>query len=174
MTKQNQQAGSESFKREVRVSIVLDSVNHMRSAKEFYGPAAEPDWEGFLRDAKVAGAVTAAVAVVNNGARPALWNRFEHFGYTVSRCTDAPDCDELVIAELVRTCHRADVVVIGGGDHKYKDVATVLRQISKRVIVAAVRGSVSRDLLAASDQFVDMPVIFPTELSAEENRICAA
>lgn len=120
------------------------------------------------------GTVTAAIAVVNNGARPDLWNRLADSGYTVVRCTDAPDCDELVIAEIVRTCHPADVVVIGGGDHKYKDVAIVLRQIGKRVIVAAVRGSVSRDLLAASDQFVEMPVIFAGDCSAEESVICAA
>lgn len=154
-------------------SIVLDSVNETRSAKELYGSDAEPDWHGFLREASAAANVIAAVAVVNNGVTPDLWNRFLDSGYSVKRCTNAPDCDELVIAEVVRTCYAADIVVIGGGDWKYTNIAIVLRQMGKRVIVAAVRGSVSHDLLAVSHQFVDFPVTYEREATPEDT-LCAA
>lgn len=140
-----------------KVSIVLDSVNHYRRVKDKYGPEAEPDWDGLLIDAKNAGFVTAAIAVVNKGVHPSMWNRFEDAGYTVRKAL-ADDCDEFVIAELVKTCRRADVVVIGGGDHKYADIAMILRELGKRVIVTAVPGSVARELLAASDDFVHLPV----------------
>lgn len=152
-----QQWGRTMSQPKLKVSIVLDSVNHYRRVKDKYGPDVEPDWGGLLRDAKNAGFVTAAIAVVNRGVHPSLWNRFEDVGYTVRRAL-ADDCDEFVIAELVKTWRRADVVVIGGGDHKYAEIAMMLREVGKRVIVAAVPGSVACELLAASDDFVHLPV----------------
>lgn len=156
-TKTEQNSGPRQSHQKPTVSIVLDSVNHYRRVKDKYGPGAEPDWDGLLREAKNAGLVTAAIAVVNKGVRPSMWNRFEKAGYTVRRAL-ADDCDEFVIAELVKTSRGADVVVIGGGDHKYAHIATLLRQLGKRVIVTAVPGSVARKLLAASDDFVDLPI----------------
>jgi len=155
-----------------RCAIVLDSPNHYRGVKALHGPEAEPDWEGLLREARLVASVT-PVAVVNSGARPDLWNRFEDAGWDVV-CSDAPDCDEMVIAQIVRTSLAADIVVIGGGDHKYADVAALLKQVGKRVIVTAVRGSVARDLLDVSDDFVDLPVILKSEFSAEDGALCAA
>lgn len=141
-----------------RVAIVIDSPNHMYSVQSAHGQDAEPDWYGVLRDAEDAATIVAAIAVVNHGANPALWNQFEDAGYTV-RSSNAPDCDELVIAEIVRNCQTADVVVIGGGDGKYTHVAVLLRQIGRKVVVLAVRGSVHAALLATADQFVDLPVV---------------
>lgn len=152
-----QQAAGTMWHPKPTIAIVLDSVNHYRSVKDKYGPRAEPDWDGLLRKAKNSGFVTAAIAVVNKGVHPSLWNRFEDSGYTVRRAL-ADDCDEFVIAELVKTSRRANVVVIGGGDHKYADIAVLLRQLGKRVIVTAVPGSVAHELLAASDDFVLLPV----------------
>ena len=141
-----------------RVTIVIDSPNHMYCVQNAHGPDAEPDWNGVLREVEAVATVVAAIAVVNRGANPALWNQFEDAGYAV-RSSDAPDCDEFVIAEIVRNCHTADIVVIGGGDGKYTHVAILLRQVGKRVVVLAVRGSVHADLLATADQFVDLPVV---------------
>jgi hypothetical protein len=155
-----QQSSRRTSQPKPTVSIVLDSVNHYRRVKAKYGPQAEPDWDSLLRDAKDAGFVTAAVAVVNKGVNPAMWNRFEDAGYTVRRAL-ADDCDELVIAEIVKTSRRADIVVIGGGDHKYADIAALLRQLGKYVIVTGVSGSVAYELLAASDDFVNLPVSHP-------------
>ncbi|HEV2523424.1 MAG TPA: NYN domain-containing protein [Candidatus Acidoferrales bacterium] len=160
----NQRMDLEEATVKPRVAIVIDSPNHMRRAQAAHGPDVEPDWYGLLREAEAAGVVTAAVAVVNHGASSGLRNRFEDAGYTV-RASNAPDCDELVIAQIVRTCHKADVVVIGGGDGKYTDIAILLRQIGKRVLVLAVKGPVHASLLSAADQFVDLRVIHKSLLN---------
>lgn len=151
------QGNPENLTGRPRVAIVIDSPNHMRCVKALHGPNAEPDWYGILRDAEAAGNVVAAIAVVSHGARPALWNRFEDAGYSV-RSSNAPDCDELVIAQIVRWCHAADVVVVGGWKvYRRRHSTSANRQAS---VGLGGRGSVHVELLAAAHDFVDLPVTY--------------
>src|SRR5258708_30606893 len=84
-----------------RVAVVIDAQNIFRRIGHKYGRGARPAWTELLKKARVLGSITTAIAVVNSGFPAHGAAQFQRAGYSVVRA-DGADCDEWVIASLVR------------------------------------------------------------------------
>lgn len=139
-----------------RILLLADTPNLYRSAQDRYGAEVRLDYEGFKRATHIIGAVHCE-AVVNDGVSPKFVNWLTRLGYTVT-FSHAADTDEMLIARAVALHRSTDSLVIASGDGKNAELIRLFKAANKRAIVAAVPGSIHRDLRAAADAVLDFPV----------------
>ena len=143
---------------ENQASVVLgDSANATKCVKSVFGPNAKPDWHALLRLGRSLGNPVHGIIVANDGLPERFIRRFRAMGYAV-QFSHAWDVDDRVVAQAVRMIDRARVFVIVSGDGGFCSLVSVLRRLSKYVIVVAVESCCHPNLRAVADQFVPMPV----------------
>lgn len=138
--------------------VLVDTPNILRSARDRFGLTARPDYGQFNHALRRASRpVVRAEAFVNDGVSVAFAEYLQRLRFAVVY-SHAVDCDEMLISRGVTLHKHAEVFVICSGDGKYASLAEMLRSLGRRVVVSAIPGSISRQLVAVADAVVNFPV----------------
>jgi uncharacterized LabA/DUF88 family protein len=72
--------------------------------------------------------------------------------------SEGRDCDYRFVDQAVAMHRIADSYLLCSGDHRFANLALMLRGLGKHVIVSALRPSCSRSLLVSADEFIPLPI----------------
>jgi len=137
--------------------ILIDTPNIFRSVTRQFGLEARPDYQAFLSAVRTVSTVVHAEALVNDGLPARFKQHIEQSGYAVIP-SHAMDVDEKFIARAVKFHARGDLFVLASGDGGYAPLVSLLRSLGRKVIVAAVPGSLSLTLASVADAVVEFPL----------------
>jgi hypothetical protein len=143
--------------RDERIAPLVDTPNLFRSTKDCLGDECEPDYPGFLSIARSRGTLIDAFALVNDGYPQFRVKGFERIGYRVL-FSEGRDCDFRFVDQAIAMHARANIFLLCSGDHRFANLATVLRAIGKFVIVYALRSCCSHLLIRSADEFIPLPI----------------
>lgn len=140
-----------------RLIVLTDTPNLFRSTQECFGDDYLPDYASLRSIATCRGNLIAAFAFVNDGYPHHRVRALQQTGYRVLR-SEGPDCDYRFVEHAIATHEHGDIFLLGGGDHRYSHLASVLRKLGKYVIVSALRSSCSRRLMRKAHEFFPFPI----------------
>lgn len=140
-----------------RVAVVIDTPNIVQSVRQHSHSTRRPDFMAFLKDAANYGSIITARAVMTAKVPRQYQSAIADLGYSLSVCHDL-DCDDRVVAEMIRVSRQADVLLLAAGDGHYKALVATLRELGKRVIVATISGCCSRKLTRLANGVMPFPV----------------
>lgn len=140
-----------------RTASIADTPNLFRSTKDCFGDEYEPDYAALLSIARSRGTLIDAFALVNDGFPQFRVKGFERIGYRVL-FSEGRDCDFRFVDQAIAMHSHASIFLLCSGDHRFADLAIVLRTIGKYVIVSALRSCCSHSLIRSADEFIPLPI----------------
>lgn len=140
-----------------RIAPLVDTPNLFHSTKDRLGDEYEPDYAALLSISRSRGTLADAFALVNDGYPPFRVKSFERLGYRVL-FSEGRDCDFRFVDQAIAMHARANIFLLCSGDHRFANLATVLRTIGKYVIVCALRSCCSHSLIRSADEFIPLPI----------------
>jgi uncharacterized LabA/DUF88 family protein len=138
-------------------AVLADTPNIWFSTEECFGNEYEPDYSELISITNSRGFLSCAIALVNDGLPHHRVRRFQGLGYRVL-FSEGKDCDFRFVDQAITMHSRADIFLLCSGDHRFADLATVLRALGKYVIVCALRACCSHHLIRSANEFIPFPV----------------